>query len=108
MENGEIHTEFVYQVPIVLEERAVFTLFCNILGTAEIDVDAVAVVLNYKRGGNKFFGVVGAELHEQRPVHRWIAFLARGNVKVFPAVGEGIIVREHLYARVRGVANEYE
>ena len=47
----EVGYHVVYQVPFVLEEGAVKTLFCDTLGTAEVEIDCIDFILDHLCGG---------------------------------------------------------
>ena len=53
--DGEVDVEVgyhvVYQVPFVLEEGAVETLFGDALGAAEVEIDSIDFILDHFCGG---------------------------------------------------------
>jgi hypothetical protein len=72
----------VNEVPIVLQERTVPPALRYVLRTSQVEIDGVAVFFYHPCRGEKFFRVVGAELHDQRSIRFGIAFFAGDEVEV--------------------------
>lgn len=70
--DGQVRVEGVDHVVdellVLLQECAVVALARDALGTAQVEVDGVAVRRDLLRGVEQVLGVVGAELHEQGAV----------------------------------------
>jgi hypothetical protein len=60
-------TQRIYQISI-LQKSAVAPPPCDVLRAPEIDIDAIAMTFHHLGGGKEVLRVVGAELHDERPV----------------------------------------
>ena len=67
----------------------------DVLWATQVDIDGITVGFDNFCGGEKLFGIVGAELDDQRPV-LWISFLTVRNVKILVAVSFPRPFCEHL------------
>lgn len=75
-------TEFVDQVPVILQERAIFSPLRDVLRAAEVDVDAITVVLYKSGSGQELFWVVCTELDKEWSVHSFASFLSSDHVEM--------------------------
>jgi hypothetical protein len=78
-------TQRKYQISI-LQKSAVAPPPCDVLRTPEVDIEAIVVPLHDLGGGKEVLGVIGAELHDERPVGGGVSFFAGGDVEELVAV----------------------
>jgi len=90
---------------VIEKVRAVVPPFRDILGTSTVDVDGVAIRLDYFGGGEHNFGVASAELDDEGTVARWLQVVETESV-VFPKFATiSVHRRKHFSVNHGGVAD---